>query len=185
MSQSVSVKFQCQKLGKYVHSCEQDGCDIATMALLSVKISVGVENFSVKSCENMSRVASKKMVATKALLSQWWPMMISAISNLSSEQQTQHQLQRVPAARPGGQVRPASFLAYVASAKILVRRPHQTGRPSVPSAVEVGEEEGPHLELGSPARLRRALPRRNGVGELSKRGATRQNADALRWPCLR
>ena len=163
-----------------VKSCEQDGCDIATMALLSVKISVGVENFHVKSCENMSRVVNKKMVATKALLGQWCPMM-SAISNLSSEHQTQHQLQRVwsSSSSRGGQVRSASFLAYVASANILVRRPHQTGRPSVPSAVEVGGEEGPHLELGSPARLRRALPRRNGVGELWKRGATRQNADAL------
>ena len=183
MSQSVSVKFQCQKLGKYVHSCEQDGCDIATMALLSVKISVGVENFSVKSCENMSRVVNKKMVATKALLDQqWWPMMMSAISNLSSELNSSKEFQQPGrAGRSGPRVfwrtlRPPRFSSVVRN---------QTGRPSVPSAVEVGEEEGPHLELGSPARLRRALPRRNGVGELSKRGATRQNADALRWPCLR
>ena len=75
------------------------------------------------------------MVTTKAL----------SADDLSDQQfeKTQEQLQRVRPRRGPARV----FLAYVAFAQI---RP-QTGRPSVPGAVEVGGEERPHLELGSPA----------------------------------
>lgn len=73
------------------------------------------------------------MVTTKAL----------SADDLSDQQfeKTQEQLQRVRPRRGPARV----FLAYVAFAQI------QTGRPSVPGAVEVGGEERPHLELGSPA----------------------------------
>ena len=77
-----------------------------------------------------------------------WPM-ISAISNLSSSR-ANSTAPKSSEFQPGRAGPAPAFLAY---AQIFVR-PHQTGRPSVPSRVEVGGGGGePHLELGSPARL--------------------------------
>ena len=119
---------------------------VGTKALLLLVFDI----LSVRSCEKMSRVVSAMVQdgCDKGIVGRW--PMISAISNLSSSRpnSTAPKSSEFQSGRAG----PApAFLAY---AQNFVR-PHQTGRPSVPSAVEVGGGGGgePHLELGSPARL--------------------------------
>ena len=129
---------------------------VGTKALLLLVFDI----LSVRSCEKMSRLASAMVQdgCDKGIVGRW--PMISAISNLSSSRPNSTAPKSSEFQQQPGRAGPApAFLAYVASAQIFVR-PHQTGRPSVPSAVEAVESRTLNLEVRRACS--RALEKRNG-----------------------